>query len=90
MSGRTIGKHWPKNAPKGDYQALCAVCGYHYRRSQLVKRMDGKLVCSGARSMSCAREICAMELDALNSSMANTGPHPPIDGVHEGGVVDDI
>lgn len=45
---RTIGRHWPASAPRGDYAALCDVCGALYRRSQLVRSLDGTLQCSGA------------------------------------------
>lgn len=41
---QTIGRHWAKT-PKGDYQAQCAYCGSHYRRSELRKDGKGLLVC---------------------------------------------
>lgn len=42
---RTIGRHWPKDAPRGDYPALCDICGVKWRRSQLYRSRSGLLVC---------------------------------------------
>lgn len=42
---RTIGKHWPSDAPRGDYQEMCDYCGVMWRRSQLRKDGAGRLVC---------------------------------------------
>lgn len=42
---RTIGRHWPRDAPRGDYEAKCSYCGVLYRRSQLVRDGAGLLVC---------------------------------------------
>lgn len=43
---RTIGRHWPRDAPRGDYQAKCDYCGVLYRRSELVRDEAGLLVCA--------------------------------------------
>ena len=42
---RTIGKHWPKGAPKGDFQVLCDYCGTQFRRSVLRRDRGGLLAC---------------------------------------------
>ena len=36
---KTIGRHWPSTALRGDYIAMCGHCGARWRRSQL--RVDG-------------------------------------------------
>lgn len=43
--GRTIGRHWPEKAPRGDYQCTCDYCGVQWRRSQLYRDRSGLLVC---------------------------------------------
>lgn len=42
---RTIGKRWPRNAPRGDVQEMCDYCGVQWRRSQLRKDGAGLWVC---------------------------------------------
>ncbi len=42
---RTIGRRWPRDAPRGDYPALCQICGVKWRRSQLTIGAGGLLVC---------------------------------------------
>ena len=42
---RTIGRRWPSNAPRGDYPALCDICGVKWRRSQLERMPCGLLAC---------------------------------------------
>lgn len=42
---RTIGRHWPSKAPRGDFQALCDYCGVMWRRSQLKRDRAGMLAC---------------------------------------------
>jgi hypothetical protein len=41
----TVGRRWPKSAPRGDSQAICGYCGVQWRRSQLWRDQDGLLVC---------------------------------------------
>jgi len=41
---RTIPRQWPKDAPYGDYRAICDYCGVMWRRSQLVRDGAGLLV----------------------------------------------
>lgn len=45
MSRITVGKRWPRSAPRGDSQAICSYCGVQWRRSQLVRDSEGLLVC---------------------------------------------
>lgn len=42
---RTISHHWPRSAPRDDFQALCGYCGVQYRRSELVRDRAGVLAC---------------------------------------------
>lgn len=42
---RTIGRRWPKEAPRGDFQATCAYCGATWRRSSLRRDEAGLLRC---------------------------------------------
>src|SRR5687767_6446547 len=42
---RTIGKKWPKSAPRGDAPAVCDYCSAVWRRSQLVRDRAGRLAC---------------------------------------------
>lgn len=42
---KTIGKHWPRSAPRGDYTTFCGYCGVAYRRSELYRDEAGILVC---------------------------------------------
>lgn len=88
---RTIGKHWPKDAPRGDYPAQCDVCGIPYQRSQLVKNGDdGMLACSGAGTLDCANETRSATLDRMNSEMSRTAPVVPYGGTKDGHFDDDI
>lgn len=42
---RTIGRHWPKSAPRGDHPVRCDLCGTVWRLSQLHRERSGLLVC---------------------------------------------
>ena len=42
---RTITRHWPADAPRGDTQAACSYCGVRWRRSQMRLDRSGLLVC---------------------------------------------
>ena len=57
---RTIGRKWPSS--RGDYQAMCDVCGVHWRRSQMARKEDGTLVCPDD-----ARGRVAIDLDRANA-----------------------
>ena len=66
----TIGRRWPASAPRGDYAETCAICQVKYRRSQLVRRADGLLVCSGPGTLDDAAGRDAATLDRLNAEHA--------------------
>jgi hypothetical protein len=61
---QTVGRKWPRSAPKGDYQAICGYCGAIWRRSQLVRDMGGILVCPDE-----AEGLDENELTLLNAAM---------------------
>lgn len=42
---KTIGRHWSKKAPRGDFQAMCDYCGVQWRRSELRRDRSGMLAC---------------------------------------------
>ncbi len=42
---RTIGRHWPSSAPRGDYPAYCDYCGVKWRRSLLKRDAAGLFRC---------------------------------------------
>lgn len=62
---RTIGKKWPKKAPRGDYQAACDFCGAHWRRSQLKTDTGGMLYCPDEGD-----GLDSAGLSEMNASMA--------------------
>lgn len=42
---RTIGRHVPKDRPRGDYEVLCSYCGVVWYRSKLRLDRAGNLAC---------------------------------------------
>lgn len=74
---RTIGKRWPKTAPRGDYQAACDYCNVMWRRSQLRRDGAGLLVCPDEGD---GRD--AVTLSELNAAgaQAQRGPVSTNDG----------
>lgn len=42
---KTIGRKWPRNAPRGDHPWLCDYCGARWRRSTLTRQQSGYLAC---------------------------------------------
>jgi hypothetical protein len=64
----TIGRHWPRSAPRGEYTALCDVCGVLYRRSQLIRKPGGGLACSGPGTLDDARGRDEVELSRANAA----------------------
>ena len=65
---RTIGRRWPRKAPKGDYVAMCDYCGVNWRRSKLIRDRAGYLVCpddrGGRDAVTLAEEAAAAAQDA--------------------------
>lgn len=64
---RTIGRHIRRNHPLGDYEAMCAICGQHYLRSDLTRNGDGALVCKDDEGDT------VRELNDANRAMAPLG-----------------
>lgn len=77
---RTIGRHWPKSAPRGDYSARCDECGVLFRRSQLMRRPEGTLACIGPGTNNDGAGLSGMELDQLNVASQTRSETPPADG----------
>lgn len=84
--GRTIGRHWPKSASRGDYVLLCDYCGVHYRRSQLVRKTNGRFACSGPGTLDDAAGRDEVELGELAASQLGPTRHNPQDGGNYGSV----
>lgn len=42
---RTVGKHWPHRAPRGDTQGFCGYCGVQWRMSQMRRDRSGVWAC---------------------------------------------
>ena len=75
---RTIGNHWPRSAPLGDYTATCDYCGVPYRRSQLRYDGDFKLVCPDE-----GEGMAVGELDEANrEAMRMPGDYPQDGGAY--------
>lgn len=68
----TIGRRWPTSAPRGDYAETCQICQVKYRRSQLMRRTDGVLVCFGPGTLNDADGRDAATLDQLNAGHARS------------------
>ena len=62
---RTIPRHWPASAPRGDYRETCDICGALWRRSQLRRDGEGRLVCPDEGD-----GLDARTLDAQNEAYA--------------------
>lgn len=62
----TIGRNWPRSAPRGDYAAVCDICQVRYRRSQLQRMPSGLLACRGPGTNNDARGREALTLDRQN------------------------
>lgn len=65
MGGRTIGKHWPKDAEFCDYTAKCDYCDVLWRRSQLTRDGAGFLYCPDEGD-----GLDRVTLDELNAAYA--------------------
>lgn len=70
---RTIGKHWPRRV-RGDYPAICSICGVPYPRSSLVKKADGLWYCPNDRD---GRD--AVTLSRLNAARRPRPLYGPMD-----------
>lgn len=75
---RTIGRHWPANAPRGDAPARCSYCGVIWRRSQLARDRSGNLACPDDRA---GRDIVTLSLLNAQGAKQNRGSTGPTDGV---------
>jgi hypothetical protein len=45
MSRTTLGKNWPKDAPRGDYRAVCDSCGIPWQKSKMRRSYRNRLLC---------------------------------------------
>lgn len=68
--GYTIGRRIPRHIRPGDYVAMCDQCGFHYYRSQLVKKPGGALLCLGPGTVNDAKGADAYELSQGNAEGA--------------------
>lgn len=86
--GHTIGKRWPfGKAPAGDFACLCDYCGVRYRRSQLVRKPNGLLACTGAGTFNDASERDAVTLAELEAE--NATRNRPIEPIGDPGNFDE-
>ena len=74
---RTIGRHWPKDAPRGDFAATCDDCGVRYRFSQLRRMPSGLLRCEGPGTNDCSHGREVGELDEANARSYQTRSRTP-------------
>lgn len=84
--GLTIGRHWPKTAPRGDFVCLCDICGVRYRRSQLVRKPNGRLACTGPGTLNDASGRDEVELAEVTGNLLDHTNYPPQDGGNYGSV----
>lgn len=78
---RTIGRHWPKDAPRGDYQCRCDYCGVTWRRSQLRRDAAGLLACPD--------DSPGLDVVTLSRGNLEGMRHKKIgDGIRDGGAID--
>lgn len=71
---RSLPRNW-RNAPRGDYETTCSICGAAWQRSKLVRKADGLLYCPDDRN---GRD--AVTLARLNASRIPRLGHVPHDG----------
>lgn len=76
---RTIGRRWPKSAPRGDAPARCSYCGVIWRRSQLVRDRSGNLACPDDRD---GRDVATLSfLNAQGAQSRQITSNAPSDGI---------
>lgn len=75
---RTLPRSW-KGRPRGDYAALCSICGVPWPRSRLVKKADGLFYCPDD-----VRGRDAVTLSRLNAERRQRPQWPPMDAPVEG------
>ena len=71
---RTIGRRWPVDAPRGDYQAPCSYCGVVWRRSQLTKDESGNYACPDEGA---GRDAAALAKGNARAAKAFAHRRPP-------------
>lgn len=71
---RTISRHWPQTAPRGDYQAMCDYCGVQWRRSELRRDAAGKLACPDDQPG--RDEVTLSRLNAESVTQRELGRYP--------------
>lgn len=67
---RTIGRKWPRTAPRGDFVATCSYCGVPYRRSQLVRLRNGHFACVGPGTNNDGKGRDEVTLNEMNAAAA--------------------
>ncbi len=63
---RTIGRHFPRESPKNDFETLCGYCGVAYYRSQLRRDRAELLACK-----ECGEGRDVVTLSEGNAAAAN-------------------
>ena len=71
---RSLPRNW-RNAPRGDFETLCSICGVAWQRSKLVRKADGLLYCPDDKD---GRD--AVTLSRLNAARIPRLHHIPQDG----------
>ncbi len=67
-------RNW-RNAPRGDFESMCSICGVACARSRLRKKADGMFYCPA-----CQPGRDAVTLSRLNAQAVIRRQRPPIDG----------
>ena len=76
---RTIGRRWPRRAPKGDFVAMCDYCGANWRRSLMKRDRSGYLACpddqGGRDAVTLAEEAADAAMDTESDSLYDGGKY---------------
>lgn len=74
---RTIGRHYPRNAPRNDFVANCDYCGVPYYRSRMLRDRSGYLACPRDRK---GRDVVTLTEANAASAQEPLVNIDPIDG----------
>lgn len=76
---RTIGRRWPKSAPRGDAPGRCSYCSVLWRRSLLVKDRSGAYACPQCKD---GRDVVTLSLlNARDAAQPRGKGSVPSDGI---------